>query len=139
MFKNLGIIGLVKMQVSVAVNLICIECIESNLLSKKSKSNYLYALSPFVPLREDINNLYFQPFTRFGKHGESLAKSKKPFKKPIIMADEGALINTKKTFDKNYPILGSAVCGISDVEPNAVTQGYTLCLPVNLQEGSYGK
>lgn len=138
-FKNLGFTGFGKDASIGCGQFEVVECIESSLLSKQDSGGYLYALGPFVPLKEDISDLYFQPFTRFGKHGESLAKSKKPFKKPVIMADEGAIIKAVKPFDKNYPILGSAVCGISDVDPNAVTQGYALCMPVNLQEGSYGK
>jgi CRISPR-associated protein Csm4 len=75
--------------------------------------------------------MYFAPFTRFGRHGDVLAKSSNPFKNPVIMADEGAIFmpaDLDRTMNKPY--IGTAVTNISKAEPNAVTQGYSLYIPV---------
>jgi CRISPR-associated protein Csm4 len=96
--------------------------------------DFAYSLSPFVlsdsekaAICED--NLYFTPFIRYGKHGGQLAKSAKPFKKPIIMADEGALL--KMQFNNRH-YLGSAICDVSEIDPKTVAQGYALFLKVQM-------
>jgi len=91
-----------------------------------------YTLSPCVPEKGKYRQIYFEPFVRFGKHGGELAKIN-PFKNPVIMADEGAIFIPEKeeVFEKAY--LGSAVFGVSEVQPEAVTQGYSLFIPVRIE------
>lgn len=98
-----------------------------------SQPNACYTLSPCVPGKNAFTEMYFTPFTRFGRHGDVLAKSRNPFKNPVIMADEGAVLIPEKTdiFSKSY--IGRAVMGLSKVEPTTVSQGYSLYLPVRLE------
>lgn len=100
------------------------------------KPNACYTLAPSVPERDTFSNMFFAPFTRFGRHGDVLAKSGKPFKNPVIMANEGAVFIAKnlKVFERPY--IGTAVTNISKAEPNAVMQGYSLYIPVKV-EGDY--
>jgi CRISPR-associated protein Csm4 len=95
--------------------------------------NACYTLAPCVPEKDAFGKMFFTPFTRFGRHGDVLAKSGKPFKNPVIMADEGAvfIVNGADVFKKPY--IGTAVSGISKIELNAVTQGYSLYIPVNVE------
>ncbi len=98
-------------------------------------ANAFYTLAPFVPEKELYDKIYFKPFVRFGKHGDSLATSPNPFKKPVLMADEGAVLIPKdmeKAFEKPY--VGQGVIGISNLRNNkAVQQGYSLYLPIKME------
>lgn len=108
---------------------------EVNLNALGSDSpNACYTLSPCVPQKGIFKQTFFSPFTRFGRHGDVHAKSGRPFKNPVIMADEGAvfIVNTLDVFKKPY--IGTAISGISKVEPKAVTQGYALYIPIKVEE-----
>ncbi len=95
--------------------------------------NACYTLAPCVPEKDVFGDMFFTPFTRFGRHGDVLAKSGKPFKNPVIMADEGAvfIVNKSDIFKKSY--IGTAVLNISKAEPNAVAQGYSLYISVRME------
>ncbi len=43
-------------------------------------------LSPFSPKGLNIKNIYYEPFTRFGKFGANRAY-KNAFKKPMVLAE----------------------------------------------------
>ncbi|MBI5326738.1 MAG: hypothetical protein HZB80_00340 [Deltaproteobacteria bacterium] len=91
-----------------------------------------YTLSPCVPEKDTFAEMFFTPFTRFGRHGDVLAKSSNPFKNPVIMADEGAIFKPKTHEVFRKPYIGRAVSNISKAEPKTVTQGYSLYIPVRL-------
>jgi len=95
--------------------------------------NACYTLAPCVPERDTFSEMFFTPFTRFGRHGDIFAKSPNPFKNPVIMADEGGLFKPKDTEIFNKPYMGSAVTSISKAEPRAVAQGYSLYIPVMVE------
>lgn len=103
---------------------------ETNLLNNSGNHNALYTLSPLCPTYEQTEKIYFTPFVRFGRHGDILAKSKNPFKNPVIFADEGAIVFPKEGI-KN-PYIGKAVRGISKSLPETVTQGYSLVIKVEV-------
>ncbi|MDR1696478.1 MAG: hypothetical protein LBR69_07655 [Endomicrobium sp.] len=137
-FKNLGILGYGK-KASSGYGHFEVESIEESPIFKQKFSgcNYLYALSPFIPSEKDELK-YFQPFTRYGKHGGELAVSKKPFKRPVIFADEAALLVIPEICNWESAvsqfIIGKAIKGVSDILPDTVVQGYSLCLPCRLEE-----
>ncbi|OHE56617.1 MAG: hypothetical protein A2Z47_13320 [Thermodesulfovibrio sp. RBG_19FT_COMBO_42_12] len=95
--------------------------------------NACYTIAPCVPEKDTFSEMFFTPFTRFGRHGDVLAKSNNPFKNPVIMADEGGIFIPKShdVFDKPY--IGRAVTNVSKAEPQAVTQGYSLYIPVRVE------
>jgi CRISPR-associated protein Csm4 len=95
--------------------------------------NACFTLAPCVPEKDMFSQMFFSPFTRFGRHGDVLAKSGKPFKNPVIMADEGAVFIFKDKAPADKPYIGTAVDGISKAEPNAVAQGYSLYIPVKVE------
>lgn len=96
--------------------------------------NALYTLAPSVPEKTGYRDALFTPFTRFGRHGDRLAVSGKPFKNPVIMADEGALF-FPETMDLalQRPYLGTALGGLSKIRENTIAQGYSLYIPVRLE------
>lgn len=91
-----------------------------------------YTLAPCLPETGCYERIYFKPFVRYGKHGDRLALSRNPFKNPVIMADEAAVLLPKhgKGFDK--PFVGRAVAGVSKVLPETVVQGYAPYFPLAL-------
>lgn len=107
---------------------------EINLLKMGSDTpNACYTLAPCVPEKDTFSEMFFTPFTRFGRHGDVLAKSANPFKNPVIMADEGGIFKPKGQEVFNKPCIGKAVTNISKAEPKAVAQGYALYLPVKVE------
>lgn len=96
--------------------------------------NACYTLAPSVPEKDKFRQIYFSPFTRFGRHGDVLSKSTNPFKNPVIMADEGAvLIPDRMDEILAYPYVGTAISNISKSEPKTVMQGYSLYIPVKVE------
>lgn len=76
---------------------------------------------------ENFNEIYYEPFTRFGKHGASLA-SDKPFKSPVLLAQSGALIvpnDDEKTKIQKAAYIGKGIKGHSSHE-ESVQQGYAI-------------
>jgi CRISPR-associated protein Csm4 len=99
-----------------------------------SAPNALYTLGPCVPCSGEVNDSYFTPFTRYGRHGDRLARSRNPFKSPIILADEGAVfVPTDMTAAVKKPYVGQGIRGISKAQPEAVAQGYSLFIPVQAE------
>ncbi|RZB34203.1 MAG: CRISPR-associated protein Csm4 [Desulfobacteraceae bacterium Eth-SRB2] len=93
-----------------------------------------YTLAPSVPDSDLFKKTYYNPFVRFGKHGDRLANGKNPFKNPIIMADEAAVFIPKDQsfFKKQY--IGKALTHVSKTMPETVVQGYTPYLPIILEQ-----
>lgn len=96
--------------------------------------NALYTLAPCVPEPERYQDALFSPFTRFGRHGDRLAVSGKPYKNPVIMLDEGALLFPKEMEQAlARPYCGCGLSGLSKIQENAVAQGFSLYIPVTLE------
>jgi CRISPR-associated protein Csm4 len=111
------------------------DCFEKS-IPRCEDANACYTLAPSVPIAEYYEDFYFTPFTRFGKHGDTLATGENPFKNPVIMADEGAILFpvSKEQFHKPY--LGKALQALSKSEPNTVSQGYAFYLPLKWEKKS---
>lgn len=102
-------------------------------LPDAGEADACYTLAPAVPEKGAFHDQYFSPFTRFGRHGDALATSSAPFKNPVIMADEGAVLipAARSVFEKPY--LGRAVCNLSNTDARTVAQGYAPYLPFKLE------
>lgn len=112
---------------------ICDEC-EIDLSEMGSDApDACYTLGPCVPEKETFTEMFFTPFTRFGRHGDVLAKSGNPFKNPVIMADEGGVFKPRQRHVFDKPFIGRAVAGVSKAQPKTVTQGYSLYIPVKVE------
>ncbi len=95
--------------------------------------NACYTLGPCVPGPAGWGRMFFAPFTRFGKHGDVLAKSDNPFKNPVIMAEEGAVLFPTDPGMFARPYVGTSLRGLSKAQQDTVAQGYTLFIPVRLE------
>ncbi len=96
--------------------------------------NACYALAPVVPEKGVHQKVYSRPFVRFGKHGDRLARSPHPFKNPVIMADEGAVIVPGREEALRKPYIGTAVLRTSKALSGAMMQGYAPYLPMKLED-----
>ena len=95
----------------------------------KKRSNAFMALSPVVIDDENLKEFYYEPFTRFGKHGGGLANTN-PFKSPILMADSSSVIVYNEICEKEY--LGKAIRGHS-ANANTVHQGYSILIATEIK------
>lgn len=84
------------------------------------------AIAPFVAHKIECKNIFYEPFTRFGKSGADRA-NKNPFKKPILMANSGAVIDFDTKKELQY--IGKAVKNISTYK-DIVHQGYSIVMPL---------
>lgn len=88
-----------------------------------------WTLGPCVPQKKTFVRCHATPFTRFGKHGGGLATSAHPYKKPVVMADDGAVLYPADRKVFSAPYIGTAVTDVSVMDKRTVVQGYTLYLP----------
>jgi len=102
-------------------------------LPKMDAGNACYALAPVLPGNEPFKDIFFTPFTRFGRHGDAMATARNPFKNPVIMADEGAVFIKAEKQSWGKPYLGRPAVDVSIVQPQTVVQGYAPCLPFHLE------
>lgn len=91
-------------------------------------SKIFMALSPFVLQGSDlaIKKCFYEPFTRFGKHGGDLALSSDVTKKPVLMAQTSALIALED--ESNIQFIGKSIRGAS-THKKSVQQGYAILMP----------
>jgi len=89
-------------------------------------STTFMTINPFSPKDLVCKNIYYEPFTRFGKHGAELANTN-PFKKPLLLADSGAVVEFDLSQEIQY--IGKVIKGHSSYE-NTVHQGYSIVIPI---------
>lgn len=76
---------------------------------------------------------FWQPFTRFGRHGQQAIFSGRPFKTPVLLADTGAILSPK--FMSDAPLAGQGLGGSGELSraiPGTVHQGYAPALAIHL-------
>lgn len=88
------------------------------------EANAMITLSPSVLGEQGFEEVYYEPFTRWGKHGGYLANSDRVWKNPVLMADTFACIVSNPK-----PFVGHGVGGISEAIRESVHQGYAITLP----------
>lgn len=110
-----------------------VKAVEETTLPAPGKATACYTLAPAVPEQGFYKEQFFNPFVRFGKHGDRAATGSNPFKNPVVMADEGAVFFPGNRVVFSKPYLGRAVTGVSLSEPRAVAQGYSPYLPLTVE------
>jgi CRISPR-associated protein Csm4 len=87
---------------------------------KKLDTSYYLTLSPTILNNQNIKNAYYNIFNRFGKYHSSIT----PFKKPVVMADSGAVIE----LDIKKEYVGKSINnGVEDTI--SYLQGYSILIP----------
>lgn len=94
---------------------------------KNMHSNYSMSISPTLLQDENIQNVWYEPFTRFGKFGLHNA-NENAFKKPVLMAESGAVVKR----NKNSLYFGSALNN-GNTKPSFL-QGYSIALPITIKD-----
>lgn len=84
-------------------------------------------LSPFAPQNQAYKQLYYEPFTRFGKFGAERATIN-AFKKPLLLADTASVVAFEEP--KSFQYLGQAIDKLSDRHTDTVHQGYAIVVPI---------
>lgn len=94
----------------------------SDVTLETPKSKYCMTLASSVPNKNIVSKTSFwKTKTHFGRHGSMLAMGK-PFKKPVLLATGSSVFSFD--IEQNTGFIGTAVVGVSDVQPKAVHQGY---------------
>lgn len=99
-----------------------------------SKPGAWLTLAPCAPqgLPWDAEHCYYEPFTRFGRHGDAAVHTGKPFKNPVLLADSFAVL-TLAEFDLDAHFTGQGIGGISRAIEQTVQQGYAPVVAVHTQ------
>lgn len=99
-----------------------------------SGASVVTTLAPCAPDTQLLQSdrCYYQPLTRFGRHGNQLAQQK-AFKAPIMMLSSGALLSFHAPLDRCWfgRGLGGRDSPISQTLPETVHQGYAPVLPLS--------
>lgn len=96
-------------------------------------ANAWLSLGPLAPQGQGFvpEHSYYQPLTRFGRHGDLAVHSGNPFKRPVLLAKAGSVL-TPTRFDAQRPFIGQGLSGVSDSQPETVQQGYAPAIGILL-------
>jgi len=84
------------------------------------KSEFHLTLSPTILNKQPhIKKAYYNTFNRFGKSHSSAT----PFKKPLLMADSGAVVK----LEKSEPYIGRGIA--NGINHQSLVQGYSIVVP----------
>lgn len=106
-----------------------VETVDKINIHRQNNANALYTLGPTVLEGIKAQRIFYEPFTRFGRHGALYATSGTPFKNPVVMAKQGALIIAPESnlFSKKF--VGKGLDKLS-AHSETVHQGYSLAIPL---------
>jgi len=101
----------------------------------QDQPNSYMTLAPCAPqgLAFEAGHSFYQPFTRFGRHGDMGVHAGHPFKTPLLLTNSAAIL-TPKEFH-NTPYIGRGLGGngqLSRAIQETVHQAYTPVLAVQL-------
>lgn len=97
-----------------------------NVEPQKKASTTFMLLSSLNANGLEAKNFFYEPLTKFGKHGGDLA-TRHPFKKPLLLAKSGSVVVFEQEKEVSY--LGKAIRGHS-VHKETIHQGYAIALPI---------
>lgn len=97
--------------------------------------NAWLTLAPSAPqgLGFDATKSFYQPLTRFGRHGDAAVHSGNPFKRPLLLAKTGSVFAPANGVD-NRSFLGQGLGNISSTRPEAVAQGYAPVVGIRVEK-----
>jgi CRISPR-associated protein Csm4 len=103
----------------------------------RGTSAHWLTLAPCAPEPSalDAERCYYQPVTRFGRHGSLGVRLGKPFKRPLLLLKTGALLTSRAPVE--WLLHGRGLGGrqqpLSNVIPETVHQGYAPVVPLNVE------
>jgi len=126
LLNKLGKYGVGK-DVSIGKGKFEIELLENSDYIKNINSNYYLTISPAII--NGFDEFYYLPFVRFGKYGLNRA-FKNPFKKPVLLADSGAVLKSTKKIH----FVGKAITNHQNEDKKSYFQGYSIVIPFKLKD-----
>jgi CRISPR-associated protein Csm4 len=113
------------------------EIVKSRLTAQANANAYL-TLAPCAPqgcgFLPDASR--YQPFTRFGRHGDLAVQSGQPFKTPVLLVAAGAVLKPAQYVETHFVGQGLGGDGrLSRAIPATVQQGYAPVVGIGLPEG----
>lgn len=102
-----------------------------------SGSKLVMTLAPCAPqpAQLDATRCFFEPLTRFGRHGNVAVLSGQPFKRPLLIMRRAAVLTLRVACQDGFH--GNGVGGVrqalSKAIPETVHQGYAPVLPLNVE------
>ncbi|BCX88937.1 CRISPR-associated protein Csm4 [Methylomarinovum tepidoasis] len=114
-----------------------VDAVDGSPWPAQEHANAWLTLAPCAPqgLEWNPSGCWYQPFTRFGRHGDAAVHSGRPFKTPVLLADTGAVL-TPLHFDSGRCFTGRGLGGdggLSKAIPQTVHQGYAPVLAIRLE------
>jgi len=98
--------------------------------TKKQEGDYYMALGPFVGSNKNITNLRADIFVRAGKLGGAFAASMSPWKKPVVLYDEGAVFKC----GSNNGYVGTLLEDMHADNKSICQSGFAPVIPVDYKE-----
>lgn len=71
---------------------------------------------------------FYQVQTRFGRHGDIVARGANPFKHPLLMARTAAVFGSEDSTPRQF--IGQGIANVSNADARTVHQGYAPVLPL---------
>lgn len=137
LMQNIGNMGFGK-DASTGLGKFRLESCEQIPAMQQGQANAWLALAPCAPqgLGYDAQNSYWQPFTRYGRHG-NWAVLCNPFKNPVLLANTGSVFTGQAL--QNPLFIGQGLGGegkLSKTLPETVQQGYAPVIGLHLPQPS---
>ncbi|WP_314261302.1 type III-A CRISPR-associated RAMP protein Csm4 [Cardiobacterium hominis] len=128
--KNLGHSGYGR-DASTGLGKYHLDALEAEQTLFTRSGNAAMTLAPCCPQGQGFDGAhsYYQTLTRFGRHGNVQATAGNPFKKPVLMAQTGAVFSGKRY---DHPWIGQGIGGISTTLRETVHQGYAPAIALEL-------
>jgi CRISPR-associated protein Csm4 len=136
LFRDIGATGFGR-DASIGLGKFGVETVDQKQLPKQQESNAGMTLAPSAPqgLGLVAEHCYYEPFTRFGRHGDRAVLSGRPFKNPVLLANTGAVLCGSDNIAAG--LVGQGLGGngtLSNAISETVHQGYAPCIGVYLKE-----
>lgn len=135
-FEIMGMTGFGR-DASIGLGKFAVKDALSTPLTGQDKANAYLTLAPCAP--QGCGFLpaasRYQPFTRFGRHGDTAVQSGQPFKTPVLLAAAGAVLKPARYLQTHYVGQGLGGAGrLSRAIPETVHQGYAPVIGIHLPD-----
>jgi CRISPR-associated protein Csm4 len=134
LLKDVGAFGFGR-DASIGLGKFEVVAVDAAELPAQPGANAWLTLAPCAPqgLAWRPERCFYQPFTRFGRHGDLAVQSGRPFKNPVLLAQTGALLAPQDFASRSFTGQGLGGDGVlSKAIAATVHQGYAPVVAVAL-------
>lgn len=136
LFESMGATGFGR-DASIGLGKFAVEETAAVNLTAPTDANAYLTLAPCAPQGRGFlpEASHYQPFTRFGRHGDQAVQSGQPFKTPVLLAAAGAVLKPVRYVETRFVGQGLGGDGrLSRAIPETVHQGYAPVIGVHLPD-----